>query len=230
MKLQNPWPKGYRITSPFGYRNHPMGGGRKLHRGVDVAGRFPVSAAEEGIVSHIGWSPKGGGHVVILKHGTKLYTVYYHGREKSKLRKGERVQAGDFVYTSGSTGASTGDHLHFEVRTSRLWGSQVDPEPYLSDTAPTGGSLNVNGRLDRATIRRWQELLKEAGHNPGLIDGRMGPRTVKAIQASVGVRGDGVIGPVTRKAVQKYVGVREDGVWGRITISAIQRRLNTGRW
>lgn len=230
MKLTNPWPKGYRITSPFGYRIHPITKVRTLHRGADVAGRFPVTAAEEGDVVHIGWSPKGGGHVVILKHGTKLYTVYYHGRTKTGLRKGQRVETGTFIYDSGSTGSSTGDHLHFEVRTSRVWGSQVDPELYLSDSTPTGGPISVNGRLDRATIRRWQELLKEAGHNLGLVDGRMGPRTTKAIQASVGVRADGIMGPVTRAAVQKYVGVREDGVWGRLTISAIQRRLNTGQW
>lgn len=231
MKLQKPWPDNKRITSPFGYRIHPITGGRKLHRGVDVAGRFPVTAAEEGDIVHVGWSPKGGGHVVIIKHGTRLYTVYYHGRTKTALRKGQRVEAGTFIYDSGTTGASTGDHLHFEVRTSRAWGTQVDPELYLEKGASvTGRPLTVNGRLDRATIRRWQELLKEGGHNVGLIDGKMGPRTITGIQKSVNVRPDGNLGVVTRKAVQRKLGVREDGVWGRLTISALQRQLNKGEW
>lgn len=231
MKLQKPWPDNKRITSPFGYRIHPISGERKLHRGVDVAGRFPVTSAEEGVVEHVGWSPKGGGHVVIIKHGTRLYTVYYHGRTATKLRKGQRVQAGEFIYDSGTTGASTGDHLHFEVRTSRAWGSQVDPELYLEKGASvTGRPLPVNGRLDRATIRRWQELLKEGGHNVGLIDGKMGPRTISAIQKSVNVRPDGNLGGITRQAVQRRLGVRDDGVWGRITISALQRELNKGKW
>jgi hypothetical protein len=231
MKLQNPWPANRRITSPFGYRIHPITGGRKLHRGVDVAGRFPVTAAEEGEVVHIGWNRTGGGHVVILKHGTRLYTVYYHGRTATKLRKGQRVPAGEFIYDSGSTGASTGDHLHFEVRTSRVWGTQVNPEPYLTgSSAPTGRPLSVNGRLDRATIRRWQEVLKDAGHNVGLVDGKIGPRTIRGIQKAVNVRADGVLGPITRRAVQRHLGVRDDGVWGRVTISALQRRLNEGKF
>lgn len=199
---------------------------------MDVAGRFPVTAAEEGEVVHIGWSPRGGGHVVIIKHGTRLYTVYYHGRTKTALRKGQRVEAGTFIYDSGTTGASTGDHLHFEVRTRRAWGTQVDPELYLDKSSNTIASapLRVSGRLDRATIRRWQELLKEGGHNVGLIDGKMGPRTITGIQKSVNVRPDGRLGPVTRKAVQRKLGVREDGIWGRVTISALQRHLNKGKW
>lgn len=233
MKLRKPWPDGKTIRSPFGYRIHPISGGKKLHRGVDVGGRFPVTAAAEGVVEHIGYSASGGGHVVILKHGTRLYTVYYHGRTKTKLRKGQRVQAGEFIYESGSTGASTGDHLHFEVRTSRAWGSQVDPEPYLredSNPALALRPLPVNGRMDRATFRRWQEILQAQGHNVGLIDGRIGPRTTKAIQKETGVRADGIMGPVTRKAVQRHLGVRDDGIWGRVTISALQRRLNEGKF
>lgn len=231
MKLQNPWPADKRITSPYGYRIHPITKKRTLHRGCDVAGSFPVTAAEEGVVEHVGYSPNGGGHVVIIKHGASLYTVYYHGRTATKLRRGDRVQAGDFIYDSGSTGASTGAHLHFEVRTSRAWGTQVDPENYLNASAPVGGPLPVNGRLDRATIIRWQELLKANGHNVGLADGRIGARTVKAIQESLNVRPDGSsqLGPVTIKALQKKLGVKEDGDMGRITISALQRAINAGK-
>lgn len=232
MKLQNPWPDGKRVTSPFGPRRDPISGKPgTIHRGVDVAGRFPVTAAGPGIVVHIGYSPNGGGNVVIIDHGS-IHTVYYHGRTKTELKKGQRVDAGQFIYESGSTGKSTGDHLHFEVRTSRAWGTQVDPMPYLSDNGAGPGSneIRVTGRLDRETIRRWQDLLNKQGHDAGMVDGRLGPRTIKAIQQSVGVRPSGVIGDVTVRALQKYVGEREDGVLGRMTVSAIQRKLNTGRW
>ena len=233
MKLQNPWPADRRVTSPYGYRIHPITKKRTLHRGVDVAGRFPVTAAGDGTVDHIGYSAKGGGHVVIIGHGSGIWSVYYHGRTATALRKGQRVSAGDFIYESGSTGASTGDHLHFEIRKgSRAWGSQVDPMPYLdgNGAGPGASEIQVNGRLDRATIAKWQAVLQAKGFEPGMVDGRMGPRTVKAIQKSSGVRADGVLGPVTRMAVEKKLGLRGDGEWDREDISAIQRQLNRGEW
>jgi hypothetical protein len=238
MKLVNPWPAGKRVTSPYGPRRHPITGKPGvMHRGVDVAGRFPVTSAGEGIVHSKGYNAKGGGHWLKIDHGSGIYSIYYHGRSASELKKGDRVQAGTFIYESGSTGLSTGDHLHFEIRTrsksptAPAWGSDVDPMPYLQGgSGPGSQPTRPTGRLDRATIQRWQELLKQAGQNPGVIDGRIGPRTIKAIQASVGVRADGVLGPVTRGAVQRHIGVRETGEWDRETIGALQRHLNRGRW
>lgn len=132
MKLSKPWPADRHIRSPFGYRIHPISGRRKLHRGVDVGGSFPVHCAGDGVVAHVGYSAKGGGHVVIVKHDG-IFTVYYHGAHATEWKKGQQINRGDFIYQSGTTGASTGDHLHFEVRTARAWGSQVDPVPYLQD-------------------------------------------------------------------------------------------------
>lgn len=235
MKLQNPWPSGKRVNSGYGPRRHPITGKPGvMHRGVDVSGRYQVTSAGDGIVHSKGFNAKGGGHWVKIDHGSGVYSVYYHGRAATKLNKGDRVEAGTFIYESGSTGASTGDHLHFEIRKgpgAPAWGTDVDPMPYLQGGAGPGSQpVQPNGRLDRATITRLQELLKKAGHNPGMIDGRMGPRTIKALQASVGVRADGVLGPVTRAAVQRHVGVKETGEWDRETIGAIQRHLNGGRW
>jgi len=97
MKLQNPWPEGYSINtrSPFGWRIHPISKKRKFHQGVDVAGSFPVTAAADGVVTKIGWSPRGGGHTVLIDHGD-IVTVYYHGAHRTELKKGQRVKAGDF--------------------------------------------------------------------------------------------------------------------------------------
>lgn len=243
MKIYNPAP-GRPITSPYGMRKHPITHNWKKHHGIDYGGSFNVLAAQDGIVKHIGWSPRGGGHVVIIKHASNLYTVYYHGAHKTPLKKGDRVMAGDFVYRSGTTGNSTGNHLHFETRTSRLWGTTKDPQIYLTGSVPDTDnnqdsykvSIKVDGRLGRNTWKAWQTALK-AGHGfRGIIDGRPGKMTWTAIQESTGKhytgKIDGIPGPLTRKAVQAhlkdlgYYTMSIDGIWGRGTISALQRSLN----
>jgi hypothetical protein len=207
-----------------------------LHRGADIAGSFPITAAAAGVVAHIGWSPKGGGHVVILDHGS-IHTVYYHLKYKTHLKKGDRVKDGDRIGFSGTTGASTGDHLHWEVRTSRAWGTQVDPQPYLvKNNLGAKPALRVDGRMGKNTWRAWQTQLAESRFYKGRIDGKPGKFTYKAIQEFVGVPADGVMGSQTRKAVQAqlkawdyYIDV-VDGVWGKITYRALQRSLNDERW
>lgn len=225
--LSNPAP-GRPVTSPYGYRIHPISKVRRLHRGTDYGGTFDVLAASDGVVTHIGWSPRGGGHVVKIDHGDCV-TVYYHGRERTHLRKRDRVRTGDKVYVSGSTGASTGPHLHFEVRgPSGIWGTDQDPTPWFaSNQSP---KLKITGRLDKPTVRAWQRAVKAGGFNPGRIDGILGPMTRRAIQASLHVKTDGIFGPLTKKALQHRLRVKTDGVWGRITISTLQRVLNEGKY
>ena len=230
MKLQKPWPDGFTINpnGKYGMRKHPITGRQTKHRGLDVAGTFPVSSAAPGVVVHIGWSPKGGGHTVIIDHG-EVHTAYYHGAHKTGLRVGQRVEAGTFIYTSGTTGASTGVHLHFETRTGRRgqWGTDVDPTPYLNGNAAVS-TLKVSGRADRATWKQWQTWLQEQGFYGGRVDGIAGPMTYRAIQTWVGTPRTGRLDPPTRKAVQERIGVTVDGVWGRSTWSTIQRKLNEG--
>jgi len=230
MKLSSPWPDGYQINPNGGYgmRRHPISGRIAKHRGVDVGGKYPVTAAGPGVISHIGWSPTGGGHVVGINHG-KIYTYYYHGAHRTNLKKNQRVNTGDFIYTSGTTGSSTGNHLHFEVRTGKLgqWGTDTDPTPYLNGNVAVP-VVKVSGRLDKATWTAWQNDLQAKGLYKGRIDGIPGPMTYRAIQGWAGVTADGIIGPVTRKAVQRKLGVLDDGLWGRLTITALQRALNSG--
>lgn len=227
-----------------------------MHHGIDFGGSFNVLAAGDGIIDHVGWSPKGGGHVVRIKHASNLYTVYYHGKEATKFKKGDRIKSGDIVYRSGSTGASTGNHLHFEVRRSSRWGDSVDPNIYINNDKPEvkgsiGGpentarhqyGLKVDGKLGRNTWRAWQNALKENFGYRGIVDGIPGKLTWSAVQKS-GVKFgykpkfiDGIPGPNTRKSVQRllkatgeYKG-RIDGAWGRGTISALQRVLNKGMY
>jgi len=229
MKLQTPWPadKSINKNSPFGWRIHPISKKKKFHNGVDVAGSFPVTAAADGVVSKVGYSGTGGGHTVLIDHG-EIVTVYYHGAHATALKKGQRVQTGDFIYQSGTTGASTGNHLHFEVRRrGGRWGDVLDPELYLDGKAPAPVN-RVSGRLDKATWKQWQTALNAAGHDAGRPDGVPGKMTYAAIQRWAGVTADGVMGLNTRRAVQSKLGVKPDGKWGKMTISELQRRLNKG--
>ncbi|MBY0546931.1 MAG: peptidoglycan DD-metalloendopeptidase family protein [Candidatus Obscuribacterales bacterium] len=110
------WPLRAAITSPFGYRRHPIFGVRKFHTGVDLAGpnHSAIKAADSGDVLYSGWYG-GYGKVVIVGHGNGLATLYAH-MSKAAVGKGENVKKGDVVGYEGSTGFSTGPHLHFEVR------------------------------------------------------------------------------------------------------------------
>ena len=137
MKLVKPWPDGYTINkkSPYGWRVHPITRKRTFHHGVDVALPIgtPLTAPADGVVVHKGVSPSGG-NTLIIKHADDLYTVYYHLQKPSHRGLPELVKAGDLIAYSGNTGASTGPHLHWEVRKSRKWGDTTDPEPFLAKT------------------------------------------------------------------------------------------------
>ena len=121
----------YGITSSgFGFRGNPMGGGGgEHHDGIDF--RCPVGttirAAGGGIVKEAGWDDGGYGNAVIIDHGQGLQTMYAHNSELV-VEAGQRVERGDVIAKSGSTGRSTGPHLHYEVRVN---GSPVDPSSYF---------------------------------------------------------------------------------------------------
>ncbi|WP_138496139.1 murein hydrolase activator EnvC family protein [Paenibacillus pinistramenti] len=118
-----------RISSPFGYRIHPITGVKKLHAGVDFAVPIgtDVHAAEGGVVVLAEWY-SGYGNCVIIDHGDNTWTVYGHLSE-FKVEKGDTVKRGEVVAESGNTGQSTGPHMHFEVRVN---GEPTDPMPYLA--------------------------------------------------------------------------------------------------
>jgi murein DD-endopeptidase MepM/ murein hydrolase activator NlpD len=104
------------ITSPFGFRRHPIFGGRKFHTGIDLAGpnHSPIKAADSGTVIYSG-GYGGYGRVVIVSHGKGMATLYAH-MSKIAVSTGTNVSKGEVVGYEGSTGFSTGPHLHFEVR------------------------------------------------------------------------------------------------------------------
>lgn len=127
-KLEWPAPGYYRITSPYGYRTHPILKKKKLHTGIDIAvpSGSTIIAANDGTVIYAGYYG-GYGNAVIIDHGGKISTLYAHN-SKLLVKEGDKVKRGQAVAKSGSTGLSTGPHLHFEVR---LNGQHTDPMGYL---------------------------------------------------------------------------------------------------
>jgi murein DD-endopeptidase MepM/ murein hydrolase activator NlpD len=128
-ELSWPAPGYYSISSQFGYRNHPILKKKKLHTGIDI--RVPsgssVIAANSGKVIYSGYYG-GYGNTVIIDHGGKISTLYAHN-SKLLVKVGDEVEKGKTITKSGSTGLSTGPHLHFEVREN---GQPVDPLKYLT--------------------------------------------------------------------------------------------------
>ncbi len=122
--LMWPVPESTRISSPFGYRTHPTLGTRKLHTGVDLAvpEGTKVHATAEGVVRRAS-EDQVNGRVVIIDHGRGVSTAYCHN-SVLQVSVGQRVRAGEVVALSGSTGRSTGPHLHYQLA---LGGKPSDP-------------------------------------------------------------------------------------------------------
>ncbi len=122
------WPVNGRITSNFGWRNHPIKKTRLFHNGLDIAvpSGTPVKAAAAGEVVHSGWM-NGFGYTVIVDHGRGVETLYAHN-SKVSVAKGSMVNKGQQVALSGNTGLSTGPHLHFGVLQNE---KPLNPKNYL---------------------------------------------------------------------------------------------------
>ena len=108
---------GARLSSPFGMRKHPIDGYNKMHRGTDFAAPMgtPIMASGDGIVKKAGWCG-GGGNCVKIKHNSTYQTVYAHMSKFARgIKSGVRVKQGQTIGYVGSTGKSTGPHLHYEV-------------------------------------------------------------------------------------------------------------------
>ncbi len=123
-------PAAGEITSPFGIRNHPIDGELRFHAGVDIANDTgtPIYAAFDGVISvsdYDSWN----GYYLKITHDNNIMTVYCHC-SKLLVKKGETVKAGQKIAEMGSTGSSTGPHLHFEFRINNV---SYDPEGALSE-------------------------------------------------------------------------------------------------
>jgi len=123
------WPVVGPITSPFGQRDAPFGGGgRQFHTGIDISvpSGTPVKATADGVISFAGWDA-GSGNLVVIEHGAGYSTFYAHNSSIA-VKVAQQIKRGDVVSYSGSTGNSTGPHVHYEV-----WqqGRAVNPKGFL---------------------------------------------------------------------------------------------------
>lgn len=122
------WPTSGPITSPFGWRTHPIFGTQRFHSGIDIGADYgdAVVATDGGVVIYADWMG-GYGKAVIVDHGGGISTLYAHNSELL-VSEGQKVYKGQQISRVGSTGYSTGPHLHYEVREG---GSPVNPMNYL---------------------------------------------------------------------------------------------------
>ena len=122
------WPTMGRISSSFGWRKSPFGKRRVFHSGLDIAAPrgTAIKAPANGTVVHSGWMG-GYGRTIVLSHSKGLTTLYGHC-SKLLVRKGAKISRGQTIALVGSTGRSTGNHLHFEVR---VGGKPRNPLQYL---------------------------------------------------------------------------------------------------
>jgi len=128
-EIQLIWPMKGWVTSKYGYRISPFSNEKEFHNGIDIAASNgePIYAADSGIVKEVEFSPDGYGHYIILQHKNNFQTLYAKC-EKILAKEGQVVKSGDIIATCGSSGISTGPHLHFELRKD---GKPIDPDKYI---------------------------------------------------------------------------------------------------
>ena len=124
----SPLKSSFRFSSPYGYRRDPKTGGRRMHSGTDFAAGMgtPIYATAEGVVTHAGWS-SGYGRLVKIQHEFGVETRYAH-QSKLRVKVGQRVSRGQRIGDMGTSGRSTGVHLHYEVR---VGGKAVNPMIFI---------------------------------------------------------------------------------------------------
>ena len=147
---------GARLSSAFGMRKHPILGYNKMHRGTDFAAPegTPIMASGDGVITKAGWCG-GGGNCVKIKHNRTYQTVYAHMKNFSNIAiPGNRVKQGQIIGYVGSTGLSTGPHLHYEVIEN---GKKINSQLLK---LPPGKSLEGINRKQFEIVRIKTDVLK----------------------------------------------------------------------
>lgn len=240
----------YRVSSNYGWRIHPINKKRKFHAGIDLVKEHNsiISSFTNGIVLFAGLGVSGSGiggygNTVIIKDDIGNLNLYAH-LNSVLVKKGQQVKVGSKIGRQGSTGQSTGSHLHYEVRLNESpsfgWTSQpelttLDPKKYASQYNGKGDGrmleiLNVDGKRGIKTIKRWQQFLGTP------VDGVLSkPSTViKAWQTFLNKYGkanlkvDGLEGVQTIKEGQKFFGTVQDGKISNVSlyVKELQKFLN----
>ena len=147
---------GARLSSPFGMRKHPIDGFNKMHQGTDFAAPMgtPIMASGDGVIKKAGWCG-GGGNCIVIKHNSTYQTIYAHMSKFAQgIRSGIRVKQGRTIGYVGSTGKSTGPHLHYEVVVS---GKKINSQKLK---LPSGKILKGEERVLFETKKIKLDVLK----------------------------------------------------------------------
>ena len=174
--FRSPYMSGYRVTSPYGLRRHPISGNFTKHNGVDMVGDLiSIVAIGRGIVKSSYYSSSYG-HTIIIQHkinGVIWESLYAH-LSRRFVDKGDKVSSNEIIGYEGSTGNSTGRHLHLELHRGS-WNinksNSVDPLKYIDNK-----NLKIDGIIGKQTIKSLQRFLKVE------VDGIQGVKTNKALQ------------------------------------------------
>ena len=141
-----PLPGRYKISSLFGSRPDPFTGKRDNHTGTDIPapGGTPIYAAKTGIVTTVNKNKNASsyGYYCIINHGNGYATLYAHQNQVPIVQEGQAVQKGQVIGYVGSTGRSTGNHLHFELRVNGVRNDVLKLYPGMTFTSPSGGKMN----------------------------------------------------------------------------------------
>ncbi|EGY53261.1 M23 family metallopeptidase [Neisseria shayeganii] len=160
---------GSRISSPYGLRIHPVLGGLRMHTGIDYAAPTgtPIRAPSAGVVEFRGW--KGGyGNTVVLRHNSSMETLYAHmSAFSTTAAPGMRVAAGEIIGYVGSTGRSTGPHLHYEVR---LNGQPVNPVAVALPAKKLNAQELAKFRQTQAHLEATLSPLRHVGQTIAQVD------------------------------------------------------------
>lgn len=200
--LQMPLPPGtYSNTSPPGIRVHPIKQTETMHYGTDygAASGVPVRAAHGGEVLEAGWSD-GYGNYVVLKGPGGVYTRYAHMEKAPAVKPGQSVEPGTLLGSVGSTGMSTGPHLHFEIWRFRDDGTKL----YFAADDVCALQQGSTGKR----VRELQQRLHDHGYGErtGAVDGIFGQRTADAVKAFQRDRGLAETGIVDADTLQALAG------------------------
>lgn len=204
---------GYKITSRFGVRT--LRGVTKMHNGIDLVARTDsggsavdsITAHTGGTVCAVGYSESAGNYIKI-RTAPEVVMVYYHLRDKTGYRVGDEIAQGQIIGYMGSTGNSTGAHLHWGIKVGDNW---IDPEPYLDKNYEEDKKVNVEIKVLKKgakgeTVRALQALLVGYGHSID-VDGSFGGKTDTAVRAYQKANGLSVDGSVGGKTWRKLLGV-----------------------
>ena len=209
---------GYKITSRFGMRT--LRGVEKMHKGIDLVAKTKNGgSAVDAITAHTGGEVisagygESAGNYIKIRTAPDVVMVYYHLKDKTGFRVGDKVKKGQIVGYMGATGNVTGAHLHFGIKVGDTW---VDPEPYLDDDYPVEAVVKyitievpvLKRGMKGEAVRALQAQLVGYGYQIA-VDGSFGAKTEKAVeqyQRDNCLTPDGSVG---RKTRSKLLGLED---------------------